>query len=233
MAGNPATIVRLDGVGLRYPSGVEALREVHLTLQAGSFHFLLGQSGAGKTSLLRLISLARPATSGALTLFGRDAAKLDRAAIAAVRRRIGIVHEDHRLLDHLSAFENVMVPLRLAEADESSSADVVTSLLSWLGLVELVGARPPELSLGQRQLVAVARAAVTRPALLLADEPTASVDPERARRVMHLLLSLHRLGTTVILATHSYDLARRYPFPALSLQAGRVGELAPLQLAAE
>ena len=189
-------------------------------MTAGSFHFLVGPSGAGKTSLLRLLSLSHPPSPGTLVLFGRDVSKLDRAGAGGLRRRIGVVFQDFRLLDHLTAFDNVALPLRLGGAGDEQISTHVSELLGWLGLGEVLERKPPELSMGQRQLVAVARAVIGRPSLLLADEPTSSVDPARSR-LMHLFLSLHRLGTAVVLATHNERLVRRYPFPVLQMAAGR------------
>jgi cell division transport system ATP-binding protein len=163
------TIVRLHDVAMRYGNGAEALHDVRLRLMAGSFHFLMGPSGAGKTSLLRVMSLAEPVSRGRIEVFGRDATQLDRAETGSLQRRIGVVFQDFRLLDHLSAFENVALPLRLAGADDDQIARHVGELLGWLGLGDAVGKHPPELSMGQRQLVGVGRAVVGRPSLLLAD----------------------------------------------------------------
>lgn len=217
-----ATIVRLQQIGMRYGEAGDVLRDVDLSLRVGSFHFLVGPSGAGKTSLLRLLSLSHPPSHGTIVLFGRDVSKLDRDDITSVRRKVGVVFQDLRLLDHLSAFENAALPLRIAGASDEQITSYVTEMLTWLGLGGLVDARPPVLSMGQRQLVAVARAVVCRPSLLLADEPTSNLDPERAERLMHLLIQLHKLGTAVVLATHSRDLLHRYPFPVLRMDAGRL-----------
>src|SRR5690242_17439374 len=176
-------------------AGEEALRDVDLTLTAGSFHFLVGPSGAGKTSLLRLLSLSQPCSRGTITLFGRDVAKLGRDERAALRRRIGVVFQELRLLDHLSAFDNVALPLRIGGGSEEQISGYVSELLGWLGLSDLIEAKPPQLSMGERQLVAVARAVITRPSLLLADEPTSNVDDRRTRRLMHLFTALNKLGT--------------------------------------
>ena len=227
-----ATILRLQQVGMRYGSGDEVLRDVDLALPSGSLHFLVGPSGAGKTSLLRLMSLSHPASRGTITLFGRDVSRLDRAALAGVRRRVGVVFQDFRLLDHLSAFDNVALPLRIAGASEEQISSYVSEMLGWLGLSDLIEARPPHLSMGERQLVAVARAVIARPALLLADEPTSNVDPKRARRLMHLFSSLNEMGTAVVLATHSQDLLRRHPWPVLQMEAGRLVQLDAAALAA-
>ena len=222
MHANGVTILQLQRVGMRYGADAEVLHDLDLVLAAGSFHFLVGPSGAGKTSLLRLLSLSHPPSRGTLTLFGCDVAGLGREEAAALRRRIGVVFQDFRLLDHLSAFDNVALPLRIAGSSEERISTSVSEMLGWLGLAEVMEKKPAELSMGQRQLLAAARAVINRPSLLLADEPTSNIDPARARRLMHLFTSLHRMGTAIILATHSEDLIRRHGFPVLHMQAGRL-----------
>lgn len=217
-----AAILELQGVGMRYGSADEVLREIDLSIAAGSFHYLVGPSGAGKSSLLRLMSLSEPPSCGSLRLFGREVGSLDRDELGRLRRRIGVVFQDFRLLDHLSAFDNVALPLRIGGADEEQISAYVSQMLGWLGLSERMEAKPPQLSMGQRQLVAVARAVVTRPDLLLADEPTSNLEPARVERLMLLFTELHRLGTAVVLATHSRELVRRWAFPVLHLERGRL-----------
>ncbi|MCB1885255.1 MAG: ATP-binding cassette domain-containing protein [Geminicoccaceae bacterium] len=207
---------------MRYDGAAEVLHDITLTLKSGSFYFLTGPVGAGKTSLLRLLSLSHPAYRGTIRVFGRDFALVGREEAARLRQRIGVVFQDFRLLEHLSAFDNVALPLRIAGADDERVAASVPEMLRWLGLDAVMEAPPRQLSMGERQLVCIARAVVTRPALLLADEPTSNVDPERAERLMHLFVQLHGLGTSVVLSTHSQDLPRRHPFPGLRLEAGRL-----------
>ncbi|WGF87160.1 cell division ATP-binding protein FtsE [Marinivivus vitaminiproducens] len=215
------SVLHLDRVGLRYRgAGRDALTDVDLVLRAGEFHFLLGPSGAGKTSLLRVLSLSESPSQGRVRLFGRDVRSLTGAETGALRRRIGVIFQDFRLLDHLSAFDNVALPLRIAGADDAEIASFVCELLSWLGLADQLETRPPDLSIGQRQRVAAARAVVTRPSILLADEPTSNVDGRNADRLMHLFTELHKLGTTVIVATHNLELVRRYPHPTLLMNDG-------------
>jgi cell division transport system ATP-binding protein len=217
-----ATILQLDRVGMRYGPSGEVLRDIDLKLAAGSFHFLTGPSGAGKTSLLRLMSLTHPPSQGKLVLFGRDVGKLERAESSALRRRIGVIFQDFRLLEHMTAFDNVALPLRLGGASDEQISAHVSQMLGWLGLGDAMERKPGELSMGQRQLVSIGRAVIGRPGLLLADEPTSSVDPARSRRLMHLFLSLHRLGTAIVFVTHNERLVRRHPFPVLAMEAGRL-----------
>jgi cell division transport system ATP-binding protein len=215
-------MIRLENVALRYGEGPEVLRNLNLTLQRGEFLFVTGPSGAGKTSLLRMLALLHMPAAGRLIVFNEDVAQLSRDRLAAVRRRIGVVFQDVRLLDHLSTFDNVALPLRIVGGQSEQIGSVVSEMLGWLGLSEVVHANPSALSMGQRQLVGVARAVITRPNLLLADEPTSNMDGKLARRLMHLFTQLRKLGTTVLLSTHSEDLIERYPRPILHLAEGRL-----------
>lgn len=215
-------MLRLEHVALRYGEGPEVLRNVNLTLQRGEFVFVMGPSGAGKTSLLRMLALLHMPSAGRLILFGEDVAQLKRDRLAAMRRRIGMVFQDVRLIDHLSAFDNVALPLRINGGQGEQIGSVVSEMLTWLGLGEVVDAKPATLSMGQRQLVSVARAVIARPNLLLADEPTSNMDGKLARRLMRLFTQLCNLGTTVVLSTHSEDLVERYPHPMLHLVDGRL-----------
>ncbi|MBV9550314.1 MAG: cell division ATP-binding protein FtsE [Alphaproteobacteria bacterium] len=195
-------MVRFENVGMRYGGGPEVLRDVSFELAAGSFTFLTGLSGAGKTTLLKLICLAEPPSRGLITLFGEDLATARRRDLPALRRRIGVVFQDFRLLAHLSAYDNVALPLRLAGKREADYTRDVRELLSWVGLGDRMTARPATLSGGEQQRVAIARAVVARPDLLIADEPTGNVDPEMGARLIRLFAELNRLGTTVLIATH-------------------------------
>jgi cell division transport system ATP-binding protein len=215
-----AAIVRFDNVGLRYGQGGEVLHDITLSLPPGSFHFLTGASGAGKSSLLSLMYLALRPTRGHIEMFGIDATRMSHAMLPRVRRRIGVVFQDFRLLDHLSTLDNVALPLRVAGVRESEIARHVPELLHWVGLGEAIEAKPPALSGGEQQRVAIARAVINRPDLLLADEPTGNVDDLIAQRLMHLFIELNRLGTTVVIATHNEPLIRRFPFPRLHLRDG-------------
>ncbi|GBD42807.1 Cell division ATP-binding protein FtsE [bacterium HR40] len=219
----PDTVVlRLQSVGMRYDRGEEVLCDLDLAIKAGTFFFLTGPSGAGKTSLLRLLSLSHPPSRGIVELFGRDVGQLDREQRGSLRRRIGVVFQDFRLLDHLSAFDNVALPLRIGGLAEEQIAMYVSEMLSWLGLGECMECRPGQLSMGQRQLVTIARAVITRPSLLLADEPLSNLDSRRRKRVMHLFTQMHRQGTTILMATHDHELLRHHPFGAIELDAGRI-----------
>ncbi|MFC3123999.1 cell division ATP-binding protein FtsE [Pseudoroseomonas globiformis] len=220
-------MVRFTDVGLRYPSpegesGPEALSDLSFTLPEGSFTWLLGASGAGKSSLLRLMHLAQLPTRGTLEVLGQEVRADRRQALPALRRRIGVVFQDFRLLPYLSAFDNVALPLRLAGRGEASLRPDVTEMLRWVGLQGREAALPPQLSGGEQQRVAIARAVVTRPSLLVADEPTGNLDSHQARRLLALLTQMNRLGTTVVVATHSEDLVEQFPAPSLLLERGRV-----------
>jgi cell division transport system ATP-binding protein len=218
-------MLRFENVGMRYGPGPEVLRDVTFRLEAGSFTFLTGPSGAGKTTLLKLMYLAEPPSRGLISLFGEDLAILRRKNFPALRRRIGVVFQDFRLLAHLSAFDNVSLPLRLAGRRAEDYARDVEELLTWVGLGERMTAKPPTLSGGEQQRVAIARAVVGRPDLLLADEPTGNVDPDIGERLIRLFGELNRLGTTVLIATHDRSLIERSKAREMRLVDGRLVEL--------
>lgn len=222
MVDNGVTVAQLERVSLRYGASGEVSADLDLALAAGSFRFIVGPAGAGKTSLLRLLRLAHPPSSGRLRLFGQDTARLDRDGRARLRQRVGTVFQDLRLIDYLSVYDNVALRLRLAGVRPEAVPALVAPLLSWLGLGEVLERRPPELPPPQRQLVALARAAVGEPALVLADEPLAGLSPAQGHRAMRLLFALQRRGTAVLLATRDEGLPRRYPLAALRLREGRL-----------
>lgn len=204
-----ANIVQFDNVGLRYGTGAETLSDVSFTLREGGFYFLTGPSGAGKTSLLKLLYLAMRPSRGIIRLFGQDMVTLPRDRLPAFRRRIGVVFQDFRLIPHLSTFDNIALPLRVMGAQEREVERSVTEMLSWVGLAERASARPATLSGGEQQRVAIARAVIARPEILLADEPTGNVDPDMAARLLHLFDGLNKLGTTLVIATHDLHLLTR------------------------
>lgn len=213
--------VRLDGVSLTYDRTGEVLSEIDLVLRQGSFTFLTGPSGAGKSSLLKLLYLAHAPTRGNIRLFGRQTHELKRKQLAAIRRRIGVVFQEFRLLDHLTAFENVALPLRVAGQKQDAYSNEVIDLLRWVGLGERVDAPIPSLSGGEQQRVAIARALINKPDLLIADEPTGNVDPEMGRKILRLFAELNkRVGTTILIATHDLELLREFESPVLRLSNG-------------
>ncbi|MGE4064087.1 MAG: cell division ATP-binding protein FtsE [Rhodospirillaceae bacterium] len=224
--------VQLEDVGLRYADGPEIFSNVSFAIPQSSFHFLTGPSGAGKTSLLSLMYLAKRPSRGRLKLFGDDVTDAKRGRLPAIRRRLGVVFQDFRLLQHMTAFDNVALPLRIANVSEATVEKNVTELLKWVGLEEYMQARPSVLSGGQQQRVAIARAVVHRPKLILADEPTGNVDDAIAFRLMQLFVELHKLGTSVIIATHNEHLVSRFAFPRLHLSGGSVQALPPVNVAA-
>jgi len=218
-------MVRFENVGMRYGAGPEVLRDMTFRLEPGSFTFLTGLSGAGKTTLLKLMYLAEPPSRGLISLFGHDLATAARRSFPPLRRRIGVVFQDFRLLGHLSAFDNVALPLKLAGRKQGNYHQDVEELLSWVGLGDRMDARPHTLSGGEQQRVAIARAVVARPDLLVADEPTGNVDPEMGARLIRLFGELNRLGTTVLIATHDRALIERVRAREMRLVDGRLVEM--------
>ncbi len=215
-------MVRFENVGLRYGLGPEVLRDLSFRIAPHSFQFLTGPSGAGKTSLLKLLYLSIKPTRGLITLFGNDIATLDSDDLAALRRRIGIVFQDFRLLDHMTTYENVALPFRVMGREEASYRYQVVELLQWVGLGERMWALPPVLSGGEKQRAAIARAVIARPELLLADEPTGNVDPSLGQRLLRLFVELNKTGTAVVIATHDIALMDQYDARRLVLHEGRL-----------
>ena len=215
-------MIRLQNVGLRYGRGREVLHDVTFHVRPGSFHFLTGPSGAGKSSLLRMMFLSQQPSRGQFTLFSQDVTRIDAARRAQLRRRIGIVFQDFRLLEHLTTWQNVALPLRVVGKREAEYREDVTDLLQWVGLGERMDDYPSVLSGGEKQRAAIARAVIGKPELLLADEPTGNVDPQMARRLLRLFIELNRLGTSVIIATHDHQLMRQFKAPRLELHDGYV-----------
>jgi len=203
-------LLRFENVGLRYGMGAEIVRDLNFGIAPQSFQFLTGPSGAGKTTLLRLMLLSLRPTRGVVRIFGENAAQLDKDAITGLRRRIGVVFQDFRLLDHLTTYENVALPLRVMGRSESAYRPEVVELLRWVGLGERMNALPAVLSGGEKQRAAIARALIVRPELLLADEPTGNVDPALARRLLRLFVELHKFGTAVVIATHDLTLMDQF-----------------------
>ncbi len=202
--------------------GPEVLRDLSFEVKRQSFQFLTGPSGAGKTSLLRMLFLALKPTRGLITVLGRDASTLSRTDLPSIRRRIGVVFQDFRLLEHLSTYENVALPLRVRGREEASYRQDVIDLIKWVGLGERLHASPVVLSGGEKQRAAIARALIDQPDILLADEPTGNVDPPLARRLLRLFMELNRTGTAVVIATHDLDLMEQVAARRLVLSDGRL-----------
>ncbi len=218
-------MIRFEHVSLRYANGPEVLRDVSFDLEPGSFTFLTGPSGAGKSSLLKLVFLAERPTGGYLTVAGLDPAALARPERVALRRRMGVVFQDFRLLDHLTAFENVALPLLLRGETIEAVRDDVRELMAWVGLSGSADVYPPVLSGGEKQRVAIARAIVGKPDLILADEPTGNVDPALAQRLLRLFLELNRQGATVLIASHDPHLIEGARQPVMRLEHGALAQV--------
>jgi cell division transport system ATP-binding protein len=225
MSATEGDIVQFDNVGLRYGAGKEILSDISFTLYPGSFYFLTGASGAGKTSMLKLLYLAQRPSRGAIRMFGTDVITLPRGRLPAFRRRLGVVFQDFRLVQHLSAFDNIALPLRVSGVKESELEKPVADMLEWVGLGDRADARPATLSGGEQQRVAIARAVIGRPDMLIADEPTGNVDPDMALKLLRLFEALNRLGTTVVVATHDLHLLKKVPESLIMrLDKGRLGD---------
>lgn len=200
-------MIEFDEAGFSY-GGTTVLRNLSLTLAPGSFHFLIGPSGAGKTTLLRLCYLDLVPTEGEIRFFGDAILPSDRNGVAALRRAVGVVHQDCKFLDHMSVLENIALPLRISGIPAAERAGDLEALLEWVDLGSRIDAHPPELSGGERQRAALARAVILSPEVIVADEPTGNVDWDMAQRLLALLVELNRMGKTVVIATHDLNLIR-------------------------
>jgi cell division transport system ATP-binding protein len=225
MHADPA-IVRFDDVSMRYGRGPEVLRDLSFALEPGSFHFVTGPSGAGKSSLLKLIYLAAKPSKGLIHLFGQDISRVAAKEQPFLRRRIGVVFQEFRLLEHLTAFDDAALPLRIAGGKPDDYRSDVAELLTWVGLKNRMHAMPATLAGGEKQRLAIARAVVARPDIILADEPTGNVDHDMAMRIFRLFVELNRLGATILIATHDQDLVARSGRPVLHLEGGHVNLVA-------
>lgn len=213
-------MIKFENVGLRYGIGPEVLSDVNFALEPGSFHFLTGPSGAGKTSLMTLMYLGHRPTRGLVSMFGQNINELDRRKLTPIRQRIGVVFQDFRLLPHLSAFDNVALPLRILGQPEKEIRNNVNELLEWVGLGDHKNVLPNTMSGGEQQRIAIARAVIARPRLLLADEPTGNLDDEIGYRLMNLFEQLNRMGTTIVIATHNQAMMDKFNHPRLILDEG-------------
>lgn len=220
-------ILRFDDVSLAYGRNDPTLRKVSFSLKPGSFHFITGASGAGKSSLLKLIYMAVRPTGGRIELFGHDIARISSRDLPLMRRRIGVVFQDFRLLDHMTVFDNAAVPLRITGLRPESYRNDVAELLSWVGMGERMHVLPPTLAGGEKQRLAIARAVVARPEIILADEPTGNLDADMSQRILKLFSQLNRLGTTVLIATHDQGMVERSGMPVLHLENGRLVSQGP------
>lgn len=223
------TTVKADGIGISYDGKTALLKAINFSLPRGSFHFLTGPSGSGKSSLLKMLYLGLKPTWGKLHLFGRDTSLVKFEHIPAFRQRLGVVFQEFNLLEHLTVLENVSLPLRVRGIDLKDAYAQAEELLKWVGLQDYIQSYPHKLSGGQKQRVAIARAVITRPQLLLADEPTGNVDDEIAFKLIHLFEELLKMGTTILIATHNRELMARFPYPELQISNGTLIEVSHAQ----
>lgn len=215
-------IVDLNHVGLRYDGGPEVLNDINLHLEEGSFHYLTGTSGSGKTSLMRLLHIGQLPSRGDISIFGEDIIKASRKKRAELRRHIGVIFQNFRLLPHLTLYDNIAMPLRLADISETKIETAVTEILRWIELHDYMKMKPVFLSGGQQQRAAIARAVITKPKILLADEPTGSLDDAMGDKIMALFEELNRTGTAIVVATHNQGMIDRFPHDILKLKMGHI-----------
>ncbi|MBV1926396.1 MAG: ATP-binding cassette domain-containing protein [Rhodobacteraceae bacterium] len=200
-------MIELENVAYNYGGG-ELLSDLSLKLSAGSFYFLTGPSGSGKTTFMKLCYGALQPTSGSVRVFDEDLRKLDRDQMAMLRRRVGVVHQDCRFLDHLPVADNIALPMTVSGRDQAQENENLNELLGWVGLADRADALPAELSGGERQRAALARAVIMSPDVILADEPTGNVDWEMSQRLLQLLIELNKMGKTIMIASHDLALIR-------------------------
>jgi cell division transport system ATP-binding protein len=215
-------VIRLEAVDKKYMNGNVALDGVSMHLNQGEMAFLTGPSGSGKSTLLRLLMAADRPTAGEIRVLDEDPARLRPRQIPRLRRRMGVVFQDHRLVAHRTVFDNVALPLRVLDLPETAVAERVQAALSRLGLKGLADCLPETLSGGEQQRVGIARAVVTSPEVIIADEPTGNLDPELSFEVMRLFDSFRKAGATVLVATHDLVLVGRMPHPVYHLDAGQL-----------
>jgi len=215
-------MIELSHVGLRYDGGPEVLSDINLHLEKGSFHYLTGSSGSGKSSLMRLLSIGKLPSRGDINVFDNDIMYLSREKRAQLRQKIGVIFQGFRLLPHLSLYDNVALPLRLIGTPETKIKSAVIDMAEWIGLKDYMHVKPPFLSGGQQQRVAIARAVITKPQILLADEPTGSLDDIMGAKIMTLFEELNKAGTAILVATHNQNMIKKFPHPTLKLKAGNL-----------
>jgi len=219
----PTNLISFANVATRYEAGPHILSDVSFNINSGQFFFLTGKSGAGKTTLLRLIYHLHKPTSGQIKLFGKSTRRLGDDELTKLRRKMSIVFQEYSLISHLSVFDNVALPFRVRGISDAETLDTVMKILSWVGLEKYSDANPLSLSGGQQQLAAVARAIITKPKILLADEPTGNLDDESADKLMNLFIKMKEAyGSAIIIATHSQTLLNKYPFHRIQVQDGNV-----------
>ena len=213
-------VVRFERLGMRYGRGPEVLSDVHMCLQNGSFTFLTGPSGAGKSTLLKLCYLELKQSRGLISLFGTDISKMSRKTKHSTKKKIGVILQDFRLIDHLTIFENVALPLRVTGEKKSNYTKDISELLQWVGLGARMDALPKTLSGGEKQRAAIARAVISKPDLIIADEPTGNVDEVMSKRLLSLFTEMNRSGTTILIATHNKKLIKGVKANILHIENG-------------
>jgi cell division transport system ATP-binding protein len=215
-------LVFFENVGLRYDKDNEILKDVDLSVKSGDFYFILGESGAGKSTLLNLINMKIKPTRGFINILGKDVNVVGSSELVDIRRKIGMVFQDYKLIDYISIFDNIALPLRINRVDEDEIVKKVYEILEWIELDQYASVMPPVLSGGQKQRVAIARAVITNPCLLLADEPTGSVDSVMSNKIMEMFMDLNKSGMAIMIATHNIDLVAESNKKIILIQNNKV-----------
>ena len=215
-------MIVFEHVSKIYPGGNTALKAVSLHIHKGEFAFVLGHSGAGKSTFLKLILREEKATSGRIFIGGKELSKIKEREVPYLRRNMGVVFQDFRLIPTMTAYENVAFAMRVTNIAEKKIASRVPYVVSLVGLAEKMGKYPDELSGGEQQRVALARALVHSPQLIIADEPTGNIDPELSLEMMELLTAINSVGITVVVVTHEHDLAKRFNKRVITIDHGNV-----------
>ncbi len=226
-------IVNFKEVSFSYPEGVCIFEKVSFSLTKGSFHYLTGASGAGKSTLIKLLYGGLAQTTGVIEVFDKNLSTLHGKHMALYRQRLGIVFQDFLLFEHLSALDNIALPLKIRGEHQLQARRKAKDLMEWIGLEGLEEMSPQKLSGGQQQRLAIARAVISRPPLVIADEPTGNVDDENAVKLLQLFAELNGSGTTVVFATHNRDLIAEFPYPILHLEDQKIMKISLPYLAEE
>ena len=215
-------MIQFKNVSKTYSTGTDALHDVSLQIDKGEFVFIVGASGAGKSTFLKLIMHETTPTSGEIIVNGQNLNKMKRRQVPYLRRTMGIVFQDFRLIDKMTVFDNVAFAMRAVGAPPSAIKKRVPYILDLVNLSHKAKSKPNELSGGEQQRVSLARALVNNPSMIIADEPTGNIDPELSYEIMQLLMAINKRGTTILVVTHEHELVHSFPKRVVEIERGRI-----------